>query len=355
MYLFSRSTVMADDDGLAWAVGITEHAKRASGLDIGLWGQVWSPEFGRVAWTAFVPDLATLAAAGDAMNGDAAMTAEVAKGARTGPAGWTTRSTTSCTVSSTQRAAGRVRVVHQLGVCQREAHRGDDDRRRDRPAGGEDHRASRPCSRRTSRACTAVSGWISGYPDVAAMEAAQQAIDADDSLPSRSIRPPRCIPGIRPRRNATVLPPLRVGAAVTCRGRMSLHYERGHGAVVLHDGFRLFRDAALRFRRLTEPGSRAERLAVQSGVAGLVAGRAVMSVPFDSLRGSSPSGVVTPEDPHYEEAREVFNAMIVKRPAAIAGCETAGDVAASIAFARQQDLDIAVRGWRALRRRSLAV
>ena len=47
-----------------------------------------------------------------------------------------------------------------------------------------------------------------------------------------------------------------------------------------------------------------------------------MPVPFDSLRASVSGGVVTPEDPQYEETREVFNAMIVKRPAAIARCET---------------------------------
>lgn len=81
MYLFSRSTRLADADGLTWAVGMTEHAKRVTGLDIGLWGQVWSPEFGRIAWTTFVPDLATLAAAGDKMNADAAMAADAAKGA----------------------------------------------------------------------------------------------------------------------------------------------------------------------------------------------------------------------------------------------------------------------------------
>jgi hypothetical protein len=81
MYLFSRSTRIADGDGLTWAVTMTEHAKRVTGLDIGLWGQVWSPEFGRIAWTTFVPDLATLAAAGDKMNADAAMTAAGAAGA----------------------------------------------------------------------------------------------------------------------------------------------------------------------------------------------------------------------------------------------------------------------------------
>jgi hypothetical protein len=81
MYLFSRSTVIANNDGLAWAVGMTEHAKRASGLEIGLWSQVFSPEVGRMTWSGFVPDLATFAAAGDAMNSDAAMTAAGEKGA----------------------------------------------------------------------------------------------------------------------------------------------------------------------------------------------------------------------------------------------------------------------------------
>jgi FAD/FMN-containing dehydrogenase len=68
-----------------------------------------------------------------------------------------------------------------------------------------------------------------------------------------------------------------------------------------------------------------------------------MPVSFDSLRASVSGGVVTPEDAQYEATRELFNAMIVKRPAAIARCATSGDVAASVAFARQHDLDVAVR------------
>ena len=68
-----------------------------------------------------------------------------------------------------------------------------------------------------------------------------------------------------------------------------------------------------------------------------------MPVPFDSLRASVSGGVVTPDDPQYEETRELFNAMIAKRPAAIARCETSDDVSASIAFARRHDLEIAVR------------
>jgi FAD/FMN-containing dehydrogenase len=54
--------------------------------------------------------------------------------------------------------------------------------------------------------------------------------------------------------------------------------------------------------------------------------------------------LIDTDDPRYEEARKLYNAMIDKRPALIARCAGQDDVTKAIAFARSHDLPIAVRG-----------
>jgi FAD/FMN-containing dehydrogenase len=54
--------------------------------------------------------------------------------------------------------------------------------------------------------------------------------------------------------------------------------------------------------------------------------------------------IILPDDPGYDTARSIFNAMIDKRPAVIAQCANSDDVSAAIRFARENSLEIAVRG-----------
>jgi len=63
-----------------------------------------------------------------------------------------------------------------------------------------------------------------------------------------------------------------------------------------------------------------------------------------ALRGSLAGAVIAPADSGYDVARRCYNALIDRRPAAIARCFNDEDVAAAFAFAREYGLEVAVRG-----------
>ena len=69
-----------------------------------------------------------------------------------------------------------------------------------------------------------------------------------------------------------------------------------------------------------------------------------MPTTIDELRETFRGQVVTADDDAYDVARTVYNAMIDKRPLVVLRPANAGDVMAAVNFARDNDLDLAVRG-----------
>ena len=65
---------------------------------------------------------------------------------------------------------------------------------------------------------------------------------------------------------------------------------------------------------------------------------------IDRLRSGFSGTVLTSADAGYDPARVLYNAMIDKRPAVIAQSATVADVQAAVRFARENNLEIAVRG-----------
>jgi FAD/FMN-containing dehydrogenase len=72
-----------------------------------------------------------------------------------------------------------------------------------------------------------------------------------------------------------------------------------------------------------------------------------VSTPAQTARQEMPAfqgRLIGPDDADYEEARKVYNRMIDKRPALIARCADPDDVAATVRFAADRGMLLAVRG-----------
>jgi FAD/FMN-containing dehydrogenase len=65
---------------------------------------------------------------------------------------------------------------------------------------------------------------------------------------------------------------------------------------------------------------------------------------IDNLKGRVKGRLILPGDPGYDEARQIWNAMIDRRPAVIVQCAAAADVPPAISFARDHGLEISIRG-----------
>ena len=181
MYLFSRRARLAPGntrDAMTWATSITEKVNQIVGLNTGLFAQTFSPEVGTLVWSTFVPDLATLESATDKLLVDDGYVSMVDEGAKFAQGGADdsllqlvsgvvdpNRQIEYATTIQTVCANGSVARGMELGV--------EIAQRAEKIIGSPVLFAS---------AATGPYGavaWITGYADVHAFEAAQQALEAD--------------------------------------------------------------------------------------------------------------------------------------------------------------------------------
>lgn len=73
-------------------------------------------------------------------------------------------------------------------------------------------------------------------------------------------------------------------------------------------------------------------------------GDSAQSERFKNLKNSVAGDIIFPGGDTYDQARQIWNAMIDKHPAAIVQCANTQDVVRTVEFARDADLRLAVRG-----------
>jgi len=64
---------------------------------------------------------------------------------------------------------------------------------------------------------------------------------------------------------------------------------------------------------------------------------------IEQLENTVRGNLISPNDPEFDDARAIYNAMIDKQPQLIARCENVADVLAAVEFAREHGLETAVR------------
>ena len=66
-------------------------------------------------------------------------------------------------------------------------------------------------------------------------------------------------------------------------------------------------------------------------------------VDTDSLKAKLKGRIILPQDPDYDETRQIYNAMIDKHPGIIIKCKDVDDVIQAVNFAREKELEVSIR------------
>src|SRR6516225_10220371 len=65
---------------------------------------------------------------------------------------------------------------------------------------------------------------------------------------------------------------------------------------------------------------------------------------IENLQSKVKGQIILRSDSSFEEVCQIWNAMIERRPALVVRCAEAGDVPQAISFARENGLEISIRG-----------
>ena len=65
---------------------------------------------------------------------------------------------------------------------------------------------------------------------------------------------------------------------------------------------------------------------------------------IDKLKGKVKGQIILPDNPNYNKVRKIWNAMIDRRPAVIVQCAAVDDVLHAISYARENGLELSIRG-----------
>ena len=65
---------------------------------------------------------------------------------------------------------------------------------------------------------------------------------------------------------------------------------------------------------------------------------------IDEFKAHLRGDVLLPGDADYDEVRQIWNAMINRRPTLIARCASPEDVVRTVTFAREHNLLVSIRG-----------
>ena len=179
MYLYSRRMRVNSFDAVTWASDTAAAHHAATGVEMQVWGAVFSAGFGTIAWTAWHENFAALDAAADAAMADAAYMAKSAEGNQWAAdgvvddqlqeliAGAPDPDADPLYVSSVQSACAGGNMARGLGAAVEIAQRAD------------------AITGATTLVCRNVTGpysgvaWFTGTADGATMDAQNAALAAD--------------------------------------------------------------------------------------------------------------------------------------------------------------------------------